>query len=92
MPRLLHYIAERRGRREALVAAMGASTVPRAFAWGMDDPVSGGHVLEAIRPLLSNAPIRELHGVGHYPQLEAPDEVAAFIDDTAAAWLHGVRA
>jgi pimeloyl-ACP methyl ester carboxylesterase len=63
--------------------------VPTAFAWGMDDPVSGAHVLEAVRALLNDAPVRELRGVGRYPQLEAPDEVAAFIDKTATAWLEG---
>ncbi|HSI02929.1 MAG TPA: alpha/beta fold hydrolase [Myxococcota bacterium] len=85
LPRLLHYMAERRCRRDALIASLGAST-PRAFVWGMDDPVSGAHVLEAIRPHAGGAIFRELHGVGHYPQLEASDEVAAFIDATAAAW------
>jgi pimeloyl-ACP methyl ester carboxylesterase len=87
IPRLLHYMAERRPRRDALVAALAPSAIPRAFVWGMDDPVSGRHVLDAVRPLVGDAPIRELPGIGHYPQLEAPDEVAAFIDRTAAAWL-----
>ncbi len=91
-PRLLHYIAERRGRREALVAALGKSAAPRAFVWGADDPVSGSHVLDAVRSLVKDAPIRELPGVGHYPQLEAPGEVAAFIDRTAAMWREGARA
>jgi pimeloyl-ACP methyl ester carboxylesterase len=87
MPRLLHYIAERRGRRDALIAALAAARVPVGFVWGLDDPVSGRHVLEAVRPLVTGAPVRQLPGIGHYPQLEAPDEVAAFIDQTAAAWV-----
>jgi pimeloyl-ACP methyl ester carboxylesterase len=87
MPRLLHYIAERRGRRDALLAALAAGRAPVALVWGLDDPVSGRHVLEAVRPLVTGAPVRELPGIGHYPQLEAPDEVAAFIDQTAAAWV-----
>jgi pimeloyl-ACP methyl ester carboxylesterase len=87
MPRLLHYIAERRGRRDALIAALANARVPVGFVWGLDDPVSGRHVLEAVRPLVTGAPVRELPGIGHYPQLEAPDEVAAFIDQTAAAWV-----
>jgi pimeloyl-ACP methyl ester carboxylesterase len=91
MPRLLHYIAERRGRRAALVASLGASAVPKAFAWGLDDPVSGAHVLDAVRPLVAAAPMLELRGVGHYPQLEAAEEVARFIDETAALWLGGTQ-
>jgi pimeloyl-ACP methyl ester carboxylesterase len=84
---LLHYIAERRGRRDALVASLGSAAAPKAFVWGLDDPVSGRHVLEAIRPLIEDAPIRELRGVGHYPQLEAPAEVAEYIDQLASVWL-----
>ncbi len=86
LPRLLHYMAERRRRRDALIAAL-ASVTPRAFIWGIDDPVSGGHMLEAIRPHAAGALFRELPGVGHYPQLEAPEEVASFIAETASAWL-----
>jgi pimeloyl-ACP methyl ester carboxylesterase len=90
-PRLLHYIAERRGRRDALLRSLASAKAPIAFAWGMDDPVSGRHVLDAVRPLIATARVRELPGIGHYPQLEAPDEVAAFIGQTAAAWLRGAR-
>jgi len=86
LPRLLHYLAERRVRRDELLAALRAPTSPIAFAWGMDDPVSGAHVLEALEPFLHGVPVRALHGVGHYPQLEAPAEVAAFIDEVATAW------
>jgi pimeloyl-ACP methyl ester carboxylesterase len=84
LPHLLHYIAERRLRRDELVASLGKARVPIGFAWGMDDPVSGRHVLDAVRTLVPSAPVRELAGVGHYPQLEAPDEVAAFIDEMAS--------
>lgn len=86
MPRLLHYIGERRQRRDELLEALRTPRVPIAFAWGMDDPVSGAHVFEALAPALGDAPRRLLRGVGHYPQLEAPDEVATFIDETVTTW------
>lgn len=91
MPRLLHYIAERRARRDALVASLRVA-VPKAFAWGLDDPVSGAHMLDAVRPLVAAAPMLALRGVGHYPQLEAPDDVARFIDATATLWLGSATA
>ncbi len=34
MPRLLHYLAERRARRDELVEALRSPRVPIAFAWG----------------------------------------------------------
>lgn len=85
-PRLLHYIADRPPRRDALVAALGAGTTPRAFVWGVDDPVSGRHVLDAVRPHVRDGSFHELGGVGHYPQLEAPDDVARVIDVCATSW------
>jgi pimeloyl-ACP methyl ester carboxylesterase len=86
MPRLLHYLAERRARRDELVDALRSPRVPLAFAWGMEDPVSGAHVLDAVAPLPAGAAVRHLKGVGHYPQLEAANDVAAFIDETVTTW------
>ncbi len=88
MPRLLRYIAERKRRRERLVAAFEASAIPHALLWGLDDPVSGKHMLDAIRPRAPKAIVHELRGVGHYPQLEAADEVARLLDEIAARWLN----
>jgi len=86
MPRLLHYIAERRPRRDELIQALRKPQVPIAFAWGMGDPVSGAHVIEALQPIPSTATLRALDGVGHYPQLEAPAEVASFLDEVVRGW------
>jgi pimeloyl-ACP methyl ester carboxylesterase len=86
MPRLLHYIAERRARRDELLRALSQPSVPLAFAWGMDDPVSGAHLMAALQPMLHDAPQRLLQGVGHSPQLEAAAEVATFVDETVTAW------
>lgn len=79
VPRLLHYIAERRQMSDALIAALTTARVPLGFVWGLDDPVSGAHVLEWIRANLPASEVLALDGVGHYPQLEAPDEVAQFV-------------
>jgi pimeloyl-ACP methyl ester carboxylesterase len=84
VPRLLHYIAERRRMTGLLVGALTTARVPLGFAWGVDDPVSGGHVLEWVRAHLPDAEVLALDGVGHYPQLEAPEDVAAFVARFAA--------
>ncbi|EST19082.1 alpha/beta fold hydrolase [Streptomyces roseochromogenus] len=52
------------------------------FLWGPADPISGAHVLTRIRQRLPSATVAGLAGppaVGHYPQVEAPDEVAAHL-------------
>jgi pimeloyl-ACP methyl ester carboxylesterase len=42
------------------------------LAWGMLDPVASINVLEAVRALRPQAPLAELPGLGHYPQIEDP--------------------
>lgn len=53
-----------------------------ATIWGMLDPVSGAHMAERIRERLPGAPILALEDVGHWPQLEAPEPVAAALLDS----------
>lgn len=74
----LHYIAERKRRRARWVDAFSDARTPVALAWGEADPVSGAHVLAWARTQRPDAEVTAMP-VGHYPQLEAPDEVAALI-------------
>ncbi len=62
--------------REALEGA----DVPQTFVWGDLDPVSGAHMIERVQERLPTARVIRLADVGHWPLLEAPDEVAAAID------------
>ncbi|MFD9129140.1 alpha/beta fold hydrolase [Kitasatospora sp. NPDC059571] len=79
-PRLLRYIDERQQYEERWVGALEGFPGPTLFVWGPADPISGAHVLARIRERLPRAAITELGGppaAGHYPQVEAPEEVAA---------------
>ncbi|MFK0219471.1 alpha/beta fold hydrolase [Streptomyces vinaceus] len=79
-PRLLRYIDERRVHHDRWVSALEGFTGPTLFVWGPADPISGAHVLARIRVRMPDARIVELTGpaaVGHYPQLEDPEAVAA---------------
>lgn len=46
---------------------------PLGFLWGLQDPVATVDVLAGLRELRPAAPVVELPGVGHYPQVEVPD-------------------
>jgi pimeloyl-ACP methyl ester carboxylesterase len=83
MHELLHYIADRREHAERWSGALEAADLPLAFVWGDLDPVSGAHMIARVQDRLPDADVRRLADVGHWPLLEAPDEVAAAVRDLA---------
>lgn len=72
---LIQYIPERHRQRDRWVTAMQRTTVPLRLVIGTADPVSGWRIAKRYRELLPNADVVELPGIGHYPQVEAPDAV-----------------
>ena len=77
--RLLRYMEERPRHEALLVRALTEADVPLTFVWGPDDPISGEHVAETLEALLPDAAMHRLRGVGHYPQIEAPDAVTTVL-------------
>src|SRR5262249_28179636 len=71
--RLSRYLREGRTHANRWRAALHGTTVPVRFVWGAEDPVTGTPMLDELRRLVPGADIVELAGIGHYPQLEAPD-------------------
>lgn len=80
IPRLIRYMAERRVHRERWVGALVDPPVPVRLVNGSADPISGAHMVARYRELVPDADVVALPGIGHYPQLEAPEAVVA-------AWL-----
>ena len=78
--RLLHYVADRLEHGPRWNNALDGSPAPMRFVWGDLDPVSGGHVADRLEQRLRTWPadrrLLRLPDVGHWPPLEAPDEVA----------------
>jgi len=77
---LLHYVADRVEHAARWNNALEISPVRMRFVWGHLDPVSGGHVADRVAERLPDWPpqreLQRLGDVGHWPPLEAPDEVA----------------
>jgi pimeloyl-ACP methyl ester carboxylesterase len=76
---LIKYNAERQVHHRRWEAALASWDGPLHLVWGPDDPVSGRHVLQQAVKVLPHATVTELAGVGHYPQSEAPQAVAAAV-------------
>lgn len=79
--RLIRYLRERQLNRERWVRALQEAPVPLRLINGPDDPVSGAHMAARYRELVPQADVVSLPGVGHYPQVEAPDRVLRALDD-----------
>lgn len=75
MHRLIHYILDRRQHRERWIAAMQRTAVPLRLIDGPEDPISGAHMVVRYRELIPRPDTVELPGIGHYPQVEAPEQV-----------------
>jgi pimeloyl-ACP methyl ester carboxylesterase len=80
---LLHYIADRRRHEVRWRDALEQCDLPMRFVWGDLDPVSGAHMIEAVEARIPSAVVTRFGDVGHWPPLEAPDEVAAAITASA---------
>ncbi|MEO1047655.1 MAG: alpha/beta hydrolase [Pseudomonadota bacterium] len=75
--KLLHYIADRRTHKARWETALVAAQDRIGLINGALDPVSGKHAYDKWREVLPNARHHLLPDVGHYPQVEAPERVAA---------------
>ena len=75
LPLLIQYMPQRRVLRERWLAAMQQCTVPLRVIDGAADPISGVHMVQRYRELIESADTVLLEGIGHYPQLEAPQAV-----------------
>jgi pimeloyl-ACP methyl ester carboxylesterase len=78
-PRMLRYMDERREYADRWRAAIADYAGPQLFVWGPADPVSGAHVVPRIREVAPDAEVEVLEGVGHYPQVEAPELVGPLL-------------
>jgi pimeloyl-ACP methyl ester carboxylesterase len=75
LAKLIGYMQERKKYRERWVGALQKTDIAIRLIDGLQDPISGAHMVKRYRELILNADIIELQGVGHYPQLEAPELV-----------------
>ncbi len=84
MHRLIGYIPERQANRQRWVGALVDARCPLALINGSADPISGAHMVARWREVVGKGAIVELPGIGHYPQVEAPDAVARHVLDFLA--------
>jgi pimeloyl-ACP methyl ester carboxylesterase len=82
--RLVPYMDERELLADRWHGAIREWPGRLSLAWGTADPVATTDVLAGLRELRPGVPVSELPGVGHYPQLERPDQLARILDHALA--------
>ncbi len=81
--KLLHYIGDRRDNEARWVGALTYAADRIGLINGAKDPVSGEHAFHRWKGHVPAAKAHLLPNIGHYPQVEAPKEVAS----KALEWL-----
>ena len=79
MARRIRYMAERRQFADRWVGAIKNARLPMMMINGIEDPVSGGHAADGFAKLVPKARLARLPGIGHFPQIEAPEAVSELV-------------
>jgi len=81
MPKLIRYISERRQHQGRWTAGLVDFAGPLTLVWGEEDPIAVLPMTERMRSLRPSTTVVPLPGVGHWPSLEAPDRLAAAVNE-----------
>lgn len=75
---LITYMRDRKIHRERWLTPLQQSEIPMALINGSVDPVSGAHLVARYKELHCRLDyLKELPDIGHYPQVEAADQVSS---------------
>jgi len=89
LPALIQYVDERSRFRRRWIGALEHLDVPALVAWGRLDPVALHAIARALASEIPQAELVTWDDLGHYPQVESPETVAAtitaFLDRIAEA-------
>ncbi len=71
------YMRERTRMGEQWTGPLHRLELPLKVIWGKEDPIAVYGIAEKLCEMNQSAGLETLEGVGHYPQLEAPERVLA---------------
>jgi len=80
LPQLIRYVEERWRFAARWNGALERFDRPALVAWGRQDPVAVFPIAERLARTIPGARLTTFDDLGHYPQVEAPREVAAVVD------------
>ena len=68
-------MTDRINNRENWLTSLRDTTTPILLVNGPEDPVSGRHLVDRYKELIPDPNYAILEGIGHYPNVEAPEQV-----------------
>jgi len=80
LPAIIQYVHERTRFRRRWIGALERLDVPALIAWGRKDPVCAMAIAEQLVREIPGAELTVWDDLGHYPQVEAPEVVAAAVE------------
>lgn len=78
---IIKYMKERVVNRERWVGALQNFQHPLGLINGPEDPISGSVMVDRFREIIQEENIWILEEIGHYPQVEAAEEMLGYYDD-----------
>ncbi len=75
LPKLIKYLTERDTYKIRWREAIQHTNMPKRLIDGGFDPISGKHMAMFYKEIVPNADVIVLEEIGHYPQVEAPEEI-----------------
>jgi pimeloyl-ACP methyl ester carboxylesterase len=79
LPRLIRYVEERRSHEGRWTSAIEKHPSPLTIVWGVLDPIAVIAMATRLYQVRPDARFVPLDGIGHYPMIEAPGDVATAI-------------
>jgi pimeloyl-ACP methyl ester carboxylesterase len=73
--KIFHFLEERIDNRERWVGALQQTSVPLRLINGVADPIAGQAMADTYREIVPRADVVMLPDIGHFPHLEAPEQV-----------------
>jgi len=83
---LIQYLGEREAYQERWSQALARAPAPLRLIYGPEDPISGETIAARYREVVANPDTVALDGIGHYPQIEAPEALIDAFDAFHARW------
>ena len=80
LARRIRYMQERVENAARWVGAIRDAKLPMMLINGLADPVSGEHAANGWAKLVPKAKVARLPGIGHFPQIEAPETVVELVN------------